>query len=334
MFDISLVRYMPKDTRLSFIKFRYVAACVSMMCILISIVLFTTKNLNYGIDFTGGTVWEFALEEKKEDDNKKEGKAPLSLVEQIESIRTLSNDLGLGNVALQTIEQTGGKNQAIRLTIEKQPKPEGAENDDAAQQAALNKVQNAVKEQYPQTRTLSVQVLGTKVSGELRQKGITAIVLALVLVLFYIWWRFEWQFGLGAVLALAHDVVLTIGVFSLTRLEFNLSIIAAILTIVGYSLNDTVIVYDRIRENLRKYKRMPLSEILDLSINDTLSRTIMTSTSTLLALIALYIWGGEGLRGFAFAMIWGVCVGTYSSIFVASPLLKAFRLARPLAEKG
>jgi len=148
-----------------------------------------------------------------------------------------------------------------------------------------------------------------------------AVILALMMVLIYIWFRFEWQFGLGAVVALAHDVILTIGVFSLTELEFNLSIVAAILTIVGYSLNDTVIVYDRIRENLRKFKKKPLDEVLNLSINDTLSRTILTSMTTMLALVALYVWGGTGLHGFAFAMIWGVFVGTYSSIFVASPVL-------------
>jgi preprotein translocase SecF subunit len=148
------------------------------------------------------------------------------------------------------------------------------------------------------------------------------------MVLGYIWFRFEWQFGLGAVFALFHDVILTIGVFSLTQIEFNLSIIAAILTIVGYSLNDTVIVYDRIRENLRKFKKMPLPDVLNLSINDTLSRTILTSLTTLLALTALYTLGGSGLRGFSFAMIWGVFVGTYSSIFVASPLLLLLKLKR------
>jgi preprotein translocase SecF subunit len=166
------------------------------------------------------------------------------------------------------------------------------------------------------------------VSGELRTKGALAVGLALLMVLAYIWFRFEWQFGLGAVVALFHDVIITIGVFSLTQIEFNLSIIAAILTIVGYSLNDTVIVYDRIRENLRKYKKMPMPEVLNLSINDTLSRTILTSMTTLLALVALYFLGGEGLRGFSFAMIWGVFIGTYSSIFVASPLLLLLKLKR------
>jgi preprotein translocase SecF subunit len=319
MFDISLVRYLPKGTKVPFIQARMIAMVLSILAILASIFLFSTRNLNYGIDFTGGTVWEFHLDHDPTNAD-------------IEDIRNVSNDLGLGAVALQTIEQASGK-QALRLTIEKQPVPEGAENDDQAQQTALIKVQEAIRGKYNDVENLSVQVLGTKVSGELKVKGVLSVVLALMMVLIYIWVRFEWQFGLGAVLALAHDVILTIGVFSLTRLEFNLSIVAAILTIVGYSLNDTVIVYDRIRENLRKFKQKPLAEVLNLSINDTLSRTIMTSVTTLLALVALFIWGGAGLHGFAFAMIWGVFVGTYSSIFVASPILMLLGVKRSGVQK-
>ncbi|HBF98224.1 MAG TPA: protein translocase subunit SecF, partial [Alphaproteobacteria bacterium] len=167
-----------------------------------------------------------------------------------------------------------------------------------------------------------------KISGELVEAGTLAVILAVIAMLVYIWFRFEWQFSVGAVVALLHDVVLTIGIFSLLQLEFNLSIIAAILTIVGYSMNDTVVVYDRVRENLRKYKKMPLDDLLNLSINDTLSRTAMTSLTTLLALLALYIFGGEVIRGFTFAMIWGVVVGTYSSIFVAAPLLLVLGVKR------
>ena len=314
MFDISLVRFLPKEPRVSFISGRYIALVFSMLALVGSVSLFTTRNLNYGIDFTGGTVWEFHLDED-------------ATLAQQEDIRNIGNSLGLGEVALQTIAQTGGK-QALRLVVEKQPALEGTDSDDEAQQLALKKVQNAITAGYSDVETLSIQVLGTKVSGELKVKGIIAVTAALFLVLIYIWFRFEWQFGLGAVLALTHDILLTLGVFSLTQLEFNLSIVAAILTIVGYSLNDTVIVYDRIRENLRKYKKMPLPQVLNLSINDTLSRTIMTSMTTLLALTALYIWGGIGLRGFSFAMIWGVFVGTYSSIFVAAPLLMVLGVDR------
>lgn len=313
MFDISLVRYLPKDTKIPFLKVRLVAMALSLLAIIASIFLFSTKNLNYGLDFKGGTVWEFHLTESPTDGD-------------LTAIRALGPKLGLGELAIQTIGQSDkDKVQAIRLSVSKQDALEGDENDDQAQQVALKSIQVAVVEMYPEVanteNTLSVQVLGTKVSGELKKKGAMAVILALMMVLLYIWFRFEWQFGLGAVAALAHDVILTIGVFSFTALEFNLSIVAAILTIVGYSLNDTVIVYDRIRENLRKYKKKPLADVLNLSINDTLSRTIMTSVTTMLALVALYIWGGPGLHGFAFAMIWGVFVGTYSSIFVAAPIL-------------
>jgi preprotein translocase subunit SecF len=313
MFDISLVRHLPKDTNVPFIKVRLVAMVLSVLAIIASIFFFTTKNLNYGLDFKGGTVWEFHLDESPTEAD-------------LTAIRELGPKLNLGELAIQTIGQSDkDKVQAIRLSVSKQEALEGDENDDKAQQVALKSIQAAVVEMYPEVdkkeNTLSVQVLGTKVSGELKKKGIEAVIAALLMVLLYIWFRFEWQFGLGAVIALAHDVILTIGVFSLTALEFNLAIVAAILTIVGYSLNDTVIVYDRIRENLRKFKKKPLVDVLNLSINDTLSRTIMTSLTTLLALVALYIWGGPGLHGFAFAMIWGVFVGTYSSIFVASPVL-------------
>ena len=175
---------------------------------------------------------------------------------------------------------------------------------------------------------LQVDSVGSKISGELVQKGTLAVVLAVVSVLVYIWLRFEWQFALGAVIALVHDVILTIGIFSIFRFEFNLSIIAALLTIVGYSLNDTVVVFDRVRENLRSYKSKPLIEILNLSMNNTLSRTIMTSLTTLLALLALFFVGGDVIRGFTFAMIWGVIVGTYSSIFVAAKVLSKLDVKR------
>jgi preprotein translocase SecF subunit len=171
-----------------------------------------------------------------------------------------------------------------------------------------------------------IEFVGPKVSGELIEAGAIAIVLAVVLMLIYIWFRFEWHFGVGAVIALIHDVLLSIGVFAVTQLEFNLATIAALLTIVGYSINDTVVVYDRVRENLRKYKSKPLPEILNLSINDTLSRTAMTSVTTLLALFALFIFGGAVIKGFVFAMIWGVVVGTYSSVFIAAPLLIILKL--------
>ena len=178
------------------------------------------------------------------------------------------------------------------------------------------------------------EVVGPTVSAELIESGIEAVLLAIFAVLLYIWFRFEWQFSLGAVAALVHDVLLTIGIFSFLKLEFNLSIIAALLTIVGYSLNDTVVVYDRIRENLRKFKKMPLEELLDLSINETLSRTILTSVTTLIALVSLFVFGTEVIRGFTFAMIWGVVVGTYSSIFIAAPILLVLGVKRDWSGVG
>ena len=317
MKDISLIRLLPDNPNINYMKMRFIAMALSVLAILASIFIFYEKGLNYGLDFKGGTVWEFHLKENPTN-------------EDLEGFRHLGTELGFGELAIQTIAQADSdKVQAIRLSIPKQDALEGDETDDRAQQVALEKVMNIINEKHgwmqdgkKQVTNLSVQSLGTKVSGELRTKGMIAVGLALFMVLLYIWFRFEWQFGLGAVLALFHDVILTIGMFSFTQLEFNLSIVAAILTIVGYSLNDTVIVYDRIRENLRKYKKMPLLDLLNKSLNDTLSRTLMTSFTTLLALFALYFWGGPGLNGFAFAMIWGVFVGTYSSIFVAAPLLQ------------
>jgi preprotein translocase SecF subunit len=194
-------------------------------------------------------------------------------------------------------------------------------------------VQNALRSYDPGIEFRRVEYVGPKVSHELLRDGIFAVLLAVVLVLVYIWFRFEWQFGAGAVIALVHDVMITVGAFAVTQYEFNLSTVAALLTIVGYSLNDTVIVYDRIRENLRRYKAMPLEELIDRSINETLSRTIMTSFTTLLALVALYMFGGEVIRSFTFAMIFGIFVGTYSSIYIAAPILIWFNLRAVVARE-
>ncbi len=313
MKDISLVRLLPMEPKVPFISLRLIAAVLSVIGLIASVFLFSTRNLNYGIDFTGGTVLEIDS----------------GAVPELDKIRPLLNGLGMGEMALQNIRpplDSDVDHDFVRITIPLQPETE--EDGAATQQIALDKVKTTLRSEVGEFTVRNQGVVGSKVSGELREKGILAIVLALSMVLLYIWFRFEWQFAIGAVIALFHDVLLTIGVFSLTQLEFNLSIIAAILTIVGYSLNDTVIVYDRIRENLRKYKKMPLADVLNLSINDTLSRTILTSLTTLLALLSLYILGGEGLRGFSFAMMWGVFVGTYSSIFVASPLLLLLKLKR------
>ena len=321
MKDISLVKVLPVEPKVPFISMRVIAAGLSILLIIASILLFATKNLNYGIDFTGGVVAEMDFKEQP----------PLD-------IRSTVSDLGFDGATVQNIDPPGSGTvnyQYVRVGLKLQTEDVDVESEAKSeefvdpQQAALSRLTEGLQEKYgDQVERRSQETVSGKVSGELRKKGLLAVLSALVMIMAYIAFRFEWQFAIGAVAALVHDVLLTIGVFSLTGIEFNLSIIAAILTIVGYSLNDTVIVYDRIRENLRKYKKMPLPEVLNLSINDTLSRTILTSMTTLLALISLYVLGGDGLRGFSFAMIWGVIVGTYSSIFVASPLLLLLKLKR------
>ena len=322
MKDISLVKILPVEPRVPFIKGRMIAGVLSIIAVIASLFLFITKGLNYGLDFTGGvvTVVDF-------------GEEPPADVQNYVQAR-------FDGSQVQNISQPAGSPVTydyLRISLPLQvEEDETAETDEAesrerqtdAQQVAQAALLDALTEEYGDVRVDATETVSGKVSGELRRKGLIAVVLALGLVLAYIWFRFEWQFGAGAVIALLHDVILTLGVFELFQIEFNLAIIAAILTIVGYSLNDTVIVYDRIRENLRKYKKMPLAEVINISINDTLSRTILTSVTTLLALLSLYILGGPGLRGFSFAMIWGVIVGTYSSIFVASPLLLVLKLQR------
>jgi len=262
MKDISLVRLLPINPTVPFISLRFVAFVLSIIALIASVFLFTTRGLNYGIDFTGGTVIEIDT-----------GTAP-----EPDVIRSTLADLGFGGATVQNIApptNAGVDHDFVRVGIPLQAETE--ETGATAQQDALKKVEDGLRAEIGEFTIRNQDVVGSKVSGELREKGIIAVLFALGMVLLYIWFRFEWQFAVGAIIALFHDVLLTIGVFSLTQIEFNLSIIAAILTIVGYSLNDTVIVYDRIRENLRKYKKMPLPEVLNLSINDTLSRTIMTA---------------------------------------------------------
>lgn len=284
------IRFIPDDTKIPFMKFSRVGYFASGILCALSILLFATVGLKMGVDFTGGTVITIRTEQPAD----------------LDQLRTTINGLGFEGAELQ--EFGSPRDVLIRIgTVS-----EGSE------QAAIQKIKDALG---PGIEYRSVDVVGPKVSGELTEQGILAVVIALILVLFYIWFRFEWQFALGAIASLLHDVILTIGLFSLLGLEFNLSIIAAILTIIGYSLNDTVVIYDRIREFLRKYKSMPFADLMDFSINSVLPRTMMTSVSVLLALFALYIWGGEVISGFTFTMIWGVIVGTYSSYFIATPVL-------------
>ncbi len=286
-----LIRYLPEEPRIPFMKWSRLAFIASTVAILVSIAGAFLLGLNFGIDFKGGTLIEIRTQ----------GPADIG------ALRKTIGNLKLGSFELQEF----GDPRDILIRVENR----GGEQ---AQQEVVRKIRAALGKGVEYRR---VEVVGPKVSGELARDGIIAVLMALAGVMVYIWFRFEWQFAVGAVASLVHDVLITIGIFAFTRLEFNLSIIAALLTIVGYSLNDTVVTYDRVRENMRKFKKTPMPEIIDKSINQMLSRTILTSLSTLVALIALYLLGGEVLRGFTFTMIWGVIIGTYSSIFIAAPLL-------------
>ncbi len=293
-----LIKFVPDKTSFKFMKLRKLSFPVSAATLVMSLGLFVAIGLNLGIDFRGGTLLEVQSKTASAD---------------VAAIRTTLGDLNLGEVQVQ---EFGAKNEVL-IRVESQDSGENAE------QTVVTKVRGALEADYEFRR---VEVVGPTVSGELAQAGAIAVFAALFAIMVYIWFRFEWQFAVGAILATTHDVILTIGMFAILQLEFNLSSIAAILTIVGYSLNDTVVVYDRIRENLRKYKKMKIPDLLDMSINHTLSRTVLTSLTTLLALAALYFLGGEVLASFTFAMIFGIFVGTYSSIFIAAPLLILFNL--------
>ncbi|MBK1638874.1 protein translocase subunit SecF [Rhodothalassium salexigens DSM 2132] len=297
-----LLKLIPADTHVNFLKARYVAYALSAILIAASMALFFTRGLNLGIDFKGGITIEVGAEQ------------PIDIA----AMRAVVNGQDVGDASIQAF---GSANEAL-IRIARQP------GEAEAQQAAVDRVKSALDDRFDNLEWRRTEVVGPKISEELFRDGIMAMSLAVIAVLVYIWFRFEWQFGLGAVIALVHDVLLTIGFFSLTGLEFNLSIVAAILTIIGYSLNDTVVVYDRIRETIRRFRKMEMVELLNLSLNQTLSRTLMTSLTTLLALFALFFFGGAVIQGFTAAMIWGVFVGTYSSIFVAAPVLLMLKVKR------
>ncbi len=292
-----------QSKEIQFFSFSNLLSYISLGAILVSIILFFILGLNYGIDFRGGTMFMVSSSEKI----------------KVSDVRNTLSGSNLGDVSisqatnpLETLS-AGTLTSTDNIFMIKVEKTEGQNIETKVKALLLNKV--------PDIKFLQIESVGSKVSSELVRNGMLAVLFAVISVLVYIWLRFEWQFALGAVFALIHDVILTIGVFSILRYEFNLSIIAALLTIIGYSLNDTVVVFDRVRENLRNFKSLPLLKVLNMSINNTLSRTIMTSVTTLLALFALYFLGGDVIRGFTFAMIWGVLVGTYSSIFVAAKIL-------------
>ncbi len=295
------LRLVPQETNWDFFSRPKLWLGISALLMVLALGSFLVQGLNYGIDFKGGTTIRTD-----------------SAVElDVAAYRAAIEPLGLGEVTVtEVFDPSFGADQHVSMI-----RIEAQDGEEAVTATVIANVQTALTTVAPDITFSSVESVGPKVSGELIQTAIIAVILAIGAVLIYIWLRFEWQFAVGAVAALVHDVLLTIGVFSELQIRFDLAIIAALLTIVGYSLNDTVVVFDRVRENLRRFKKKPLKEVLNLSINETLSRTMMTSVTTLIALIALFVLGGDSIRGFVFAMIWGVIVGTYSSVFVASAIL-------------
>lgn len=288
------MRVVPDDTTFDFMRFRRISFPISALASILAIVLYFTHGLNFGIDFRGGTLLEIQT---------KSGPADIG------ALRTKLGTLGLGDVQLQ---QFGGPSDVL-IRIAEQP------GGDAAQQEAVQKIRNTLGAEVEYRR---VEVVGPRVSSELLAFGVLGLMLAIVGILIYLWFRFEWQFALGAMIANIHDIVLTIGFMSIAQIDFDLTSIAALLTILGYSLNDTVVIYDRIRELLRRYKKMPMPELLNQSINSTLSRSIITHVTVTLALFALLLFGGKAIHSFSATMMFGVVlVGTYTSIFIAAPLL-------------
>lgn len=300
------LRLVPDNTKIPFFRYRWIAIGWSLFVLVATIIMVATSGLNLGIDFRGGVLLEVRTQ----------GPADLGLM------RSTLGELDLGDVSLQT----AGSDEQVMIRAKA---PEG---DEAAQRQTVERIKTALDQAISGLSYQRAEFVGPRVSQELLVNSIWAVLISLLGVLAYLWFRFEWQYGIGAIAALIHDVSATIGIYAISGIEFNLTSVAAVLTIVGSSLNDTVVIYDRVRENLRRYKTMPLEQLLDRSINETLARTLATALTTLLALVALYLFGGEVIRGFTIIMIWGVIIGTYSTIYVATPLLYYLNL-RPVADK-
>jgi preprotein translocase subunit SecF len=297
---MKLLKLVPDDTNIKFLKLRIPFFVLSLVLIFGSWTAVLVNGLNFGVDFAGGQEVRMTFEERE--------------VAPIASLRELVGGLGYGEPVVQ--EFGGPQSVSIRVAL-----PEGTEDTPGAATAIGQKVIAAIAEEYPDVRTDGNDTVSGKVAGEFRDQAILALLAAMVAVSIYIWVRFEWQFGVGAMFALVHDVSVTVGLFALTQMEFSLQIVAAILAIIGYSLNDTIVVYDRIRENLKKFRKMPLPELLDLSVNETLARTVMTSLTLFVALIPLLIFGPPSLFGMVAAITVGLFIGTYSSVYMAGPLL-------------
>jgi preprotein translocase subunit SecF len=301
------IHIVPVDTKFDFIGQRYIAFFITLVVTLGSLYLVATKGLNYGIDFTGGTLIEVAVKQTPD----------------LAALREDLNNLDLGEISLQ--EFGAANTLLIRVP--------GQGDDPAVQKAAIETVRGVIDADYADADYRRVEFVGPQVGEELKRKGFYAVVFALLGIMAYVWFRFEWQFGLAALISIAHDVIAVLGFMAFTGMTFDLSTLAAVLMVAGFSINDTVVIFDRIREIMRKYRKMPLKEVCNVAINQTLSRTIMTSMLTLLALIALWIFGGEVIQGFVDALLFGFVIGTYSSVYVAASLLLYLRLRAPAEEK-
>jgi len=291
-----LLKLVPDNTNIGFVRIRFVAFVITALLTVAAIALVATRGLNLGVDFVGGLMIEAQFPE-----------AP-----PLDKVRGTIDGLGVGSSSLQQFGDP--RTVSIRLPVEESADP-GATN------AIVGKVSTALKQQFPGIRFTRTDTVSGKVSGELIQNGVLAVVLAVLGIAIFSWLRYEWQFGVSTFVAIVHDVLMTLGFFALTQLEFDLNIVAAVLTIIGYSINDKMVIDDRIRENMRKFRQMDMKSLIDLSVNETLPRTVMTSVTVFLALGALLLFGGHVLRGFSAAMLLGVVVGTYSSIYVSSSLL-------------
>ncbi len=304
--DFKGIDFFPHNTRLPFMRYKTLCFVMSLIAMALSLGIIATKGFNFGVDFKGGALIEVRA---------KSGTA------DIPAMRETLGKLGLGDIQIQSVDRPS--DALIRVAEQS-----GGEN---AQQAAMEKVVGALGEAFEKR---NVEVVGPSVSSELRRTGLIAVLASIAAVVMYVWFRFEWQFAVGVVLALTHDVLVTAGVYSLLNYEFDLSTVAALLTILAYSVNDSVVISDRIRENLRKYKKMNLTELLNISINETLSRTILTGINVIAALLALYFFGGSVIRNFTFAMLFGVVIGTYSSVFIAAPILDYLGIKRDWSSAG
>ena len=307
------MRLIPDETNIDFFKFAPLTFGASCVAVVLALAVWFMMGLNYGIDFRGGTTLRTQSETAVD----------------VAAYRAAMEPLGLGDISItEVFDPTSDSSKHVAMV-----RIQAQEGEEAATPEMIEAVEGALKAVAPKIIFTSVESVGPKVSGELIQTAFLAVAASMAAILIYIWLRFEWQFSVGAVAALFHDVILTVGIFSALQIRFDLPVIAAILTIIGYSINDTVVIFDRLRENLRKYKKRPLRDVMNISVNETLSRTLMTSGTTLLALIALLVLGGDVIRGFVFAITWGVVVGTYSSVFVAKNVVLFLGVKRDWTKK-